>query len=235
MCEEGVVTDRVRKFYERFNFPGVRPLDQDGLILMRHLAGCLDGPSGKKQHRRVLDAGCGPGNTLISLARRFKEVDFLGIDISTPSLSIAGQAAKEAELHNVRFRQWNLLERELPEGLFDVVLCLCVLHHTANMPVVLANLREAMTEEAALYLWVYGQHGRYRHSLNRRLLDMLVTAGTPADNPVGLAREFLLNGGQGAVSSDLFGTGLPPALMEKVLDQAAWIADQFLSPDEASL
>ena len=234
MCEERVVTDRVRKFYEQFNFPGVRPLDQDGLILMRHLAGCLDGPRGKRQHRRVLDAGCGTGNTLISLARRFKEVDFLGIDISTPSLSIAGQAAKEAELHNVRFRQWNLLERELREGLFDVVLCLGVLHHTANMPVVLANLREAMTEEGALYLWVYGQHGRYRHSLNQRLLDMLLSAGSPAENPVGLAREFLLNGGQGAVSSDLFGTGLPPALMEKVLDQAAWIADQFLSPNEVS-
>ena len=233
--EERAVTDRVQKFYERFCFPGIRPLDQDGLILMRHLAGCLQSQRGNKQRRRVLDAGCGTGNTAIALACRFKDADFLGIDISAPSLSIARQAAEQAELHNVRFRHWNLLERELHEGLFDVVLCLGVLHHTANMPVVLANLREAMTDEGVLYLWVYGQHGRYRHSLNRRLLDMLVSAGPPAEDPVGLARELLLNGGQGAVSSDLFGTGLPASLKEKALGEPAWIADQFLSPNEVLL
>lgn len=234
-ASERAVTDRVRKFYEQFHFPGVRPLDQDGLILMRHLAACLPGPGRKGPHRRVLDAGCGTGNTGISLARRFEDVDFLGIDFSAPSLSIAVKATQEAGLHNIRFRQWNLLERELHEGLFDIVLCLGVLHHTANMPVVLANLREAMTDEGALYLWVYGQHGRYRHSLNRRLLDMLLSAVPSGDDPVGLAREFLLNGGHGAVSRDLFGTGLPASLKEKVGNQPAWIADQFLSPNEVSL
>jgi SAM-dependent methyltransferase len=231
---EGAITDRVRKFYEQFHFPGVRPLDQDGLILMRHLAACLPGPGRKGPHKRVLDAGCGTGNTGISLARRFEDVEFLGIDFSAPSLSVAVKATQEAGLHNIRFRQWNLLERELHEGLFDIVLCLGVLHHTANMAVVLANLREAMTDEGALYLWVYGQHGRYRHSLNRRVLDMLLSADPPED-PVGLAREFLLNGGNGAVSHDLFGTGLPASLKEKVGNQPAWIADQFLSPNEILL
>jgi SAM-dependent methyltransferase len=96
------VTERVRKFYEKFNFPGVRPLEQDGLILMRHLAGCLGGPRGKKQKRKVLDAGCGTGNTALALARRYEEVEFLGIDLSAPSLAIAGQAAREAGLHNGR-------------------------------------------------------------------------------------------------------------------------------------
>lgn len=234
-ASELAVTERVRKFYEQFHFPGVRPLDQDGLILMRHLAGCLRGPRGKRQHMRVLDAGCGTGNTTISLARRFEEVDFLGIDLSAPSLSIAEQAAKEAGLRNIRFRQWDLMEREQREGLFDVVLCLGVLHHTANMPVVLANLCEAMTKKGLLYLWVYGQHGRYRHSLNQRLLRMLISALSPAHDPVRLARELLLNGGQDAVSRDLFGTGPSASLGGKVLNEPAWIADQFLNPNEILL
>jgi SAM-dependent methyltransferase len=184
------------------------------------------------EHWRVLDAGCGTGNTGISLARSFGDVDFLGVDFSAPSLAIAAKAARDAALHNIRFRQWNLLDRELDEGLFDVVLCLGVLHHTANIPVVLANLRERMTDEGSLYLWVYGQHGRYRHSLNRRLLDMLLSAVPSGDDAVGLARELLANA---AVSGDLFGTGLPASLKEKVGKERAWIADQFLSPNEILL
>jgi len=235
MCERSPITDQVRKFYEQFHFPGIRPLDHDGLILMRHLAACLPGSGRKELHRRVLDAGCGTGNTGISLARSFRDVDFLGIDFSAPSLAIGEKAARDAGLHNIRFRQWNLLDRELHEGLFDVVLCLGVLHHTADMRVVLANLRETMTDEGSLYLWVYGHHGRYRHSLNRRLLDMLLSTVASGDDPVVLARELLLNADHGAVSRDLFGTGLPASLKEKVGNQPAWIADQFLSPNEILL
>jgi SAM-dependent methyltransferase len=169
------------------------------------------------------------------LARRFPEADFLGVDLSASSLEIAQRTAQEEGLPNIRFRQWNLLESELNEGCFDVVLCLGVLHHTANMQSVLGNLREALSESGSLYLWVYGQHGRYRHSLNRRLLRMLMSANPPASDPVELAREFLRSGGQGAVLSDLFGKGPSSGMMEKVLAEPAWIADQFLNPNEAML
>jgi len=232
---ESAVTNQVREFYETFCFPGVRPLDQDGLILMRRLDRCLFSSGGERACRRVLDAGCGTGNTTISLARRFPDVDFLGVDLSAGSLLIAQGAAKEAGLPNIRFRQWNLLESELHEGCFDVVLCLGVLHHTANMQSVLANLRKALTENGSLYLWVYGQYGRYRHSLNRRLLSMLMSADPPVDDPVVLAREFLRSGGQGAVFHDLLGTGPSSALREKALTEPAWIADQFLNPNEYML
>ncbi len=231
---ENAVTGRVREFYEKFRFPGVRPLDQDGLILMRRLAGSLVG-SGAGARRRVLDAGCGTGNTAISLARRFPDVDFVGVDLSAGSLSIAEGAAKDGGLPNIRFRLWNLLDPELGEGPFDVVLCLGVLHHTANLQVVLANLRAAMSDDGTLYLWVYGQHGRHRHSLNRRLLNMLVAADPPVDDPVALAREFLRSGGQGAVWHDLFGTGSSSSLRQKALAEPPWIADQFLNPNEILL
>jgi SAM-dependent methyltransferase len=229
---ERALTDRVRQFYEQFHFPGVRPPDQDGLILMRRLAGCLGGSRGEPQRSRVLDAGCGTGNTVISLARRFTDVDFLGIDISASSLSIAAQAAQEAGLRNIRFRRWDLLERNLGEGLFDVVLCLGVLHHTANGEAALRNLREATTEDGIVFLWVYGQHGRYRHSLNVRLLSMLLSAGPLADDPVGLAREFALNGGRGAVAGDLLAADMSAPVKERILREPAWIADQFLNPNE---
>jgi SAM-dependent methyltransferase len=234
-ASQRAVTDEVRKFYERFHFPGVRPLDQDGLILMRHLAGNLSDARAREKRPRVLDAGCGTGNTTIALARRFTDVDFLGVDISAPSLSIARKAAEQERLGNVRFHEWDLLDPGPGEGLFDVVLCLGVLHHTANMPLGLANLRGVLTEGATLYLWVYGYHGRYRHSLNCRLLDMLVSAASPAEDPVALAREFLANGGGGTVSCDLFGTGPASSLKQEIGSEIVWIADQFLHPNEILL
>jgi SAM-dependent methyltransferase len=229
------VTDQVHQFYEAYRFPGVRPLDQDGLILRRRLAGCRPGPGEDKPRWRVLDAGCGTGNTTISLARRFPNVDFLGVDLSAGSLSVAEKTAKEQGLPNIRFRQWNLLDSGMEEGSFDLVLCLGVLHHTAGMLAVLSNLREEMTDNGRLYLWVYGQHGRYRHSLNRRLLSMLLAAGPSVEDPVALAREFLRSGGQGSVFCDLLGTGSSSSLRNKALTEPAWIADQLLNPNEILL
>ena len=49
----------------------------------------------------------------------------------------------------------------------------------SDMGRVLANLRGCLNPGGHLYLWVYGKHGRYRHSLNMRLLAMLTGPGAP--------------------------------------------------------
>jgi len=103
------------------------------------------------------------------------------------------------------------------------------------MPLALANLGGVLTDDATLYLWVYGHHGRHRHSLNCRLLDMLVSAAPPAEDPVALAREFLTSGGGGTVSYDLFGAGPASSLKQEIGSEIAWIADQFLNPNEILL
>jgi len=68
--EPDALTRRVQAFYERYHFPSFRPVEQDGLILMRRLARIASTWKGRESGRqmRVLDAGCGTGNTLVARA-----------------------------------------------------------------------------------------------------------------------------------------------------------------------
>lgn len=238
LVAEDPVTARVRAFYEHVRFPGVRFPDQDGLILMRRLAerASRDPAARSTGQFRVLDAGCGTGNTGLSLARRFPDIEFVGLDISLPSLDVARAVAEREGIENIRFRQADLM-RPIAEGQrFDTVLCLGVLHHTADPRTVLSNLREVLKDDGEIYLWVYGIHGRYRHSLNRSLLGMLLDAGPAAGEEVRLALELIETPGTGeAIRSDLMSPGLERSVLEQLLHNPSWIADQFLNPREVLL
>lgn len=229
--DDGDVTRRVRAFYERYHFPGVRPPEQDGLILMRRIQR-IAARRPEDRPLRVLDAGCGTGNTMLALARRLPDAQFLGVDLSASSLAVAREAATAGGLANVAFRQRDLRSplRDWPP--FDVVLCMGVLHHTADMPAVLGHLRETLADDGELYLWVYGMHGRYRHRLNARLLTMLLEAGPQPDDPVGFARDFLEHAGDGAALADLAPVTARIAAGANALASPAWIADQFLHPHD---
>jgi len=175
----------VRAFYERVRFPGVRPADRDGLVLMRRLARRRAAQPGARL--RVLDAGCGTGNTLAALAQALPDAEFVGVDFSGPSLDLARSAT--AELDNVALIRADLME-PLALGRFDVVLCLGVLHHVSDMGVALGHLGEAIADGGDLYLWVYGRHGRYRHEVNLRLLRLLLDTAPPGTDPVPPARVW---------------------------------------------
>lgn len=225
--DEHKTTRKVREFYEQFRFPGVRPWDRDGIILMRRIRNFI---SGGGSPIRALDAGCGTGNTAVSLARSFPQLELLGVDISSPSLLIAQESAKG--LTNLRLRIWDLMEALLDEGPFHIILCLGVLHHTANMHRVLWNLGAMLKDEGELYLWVYGRHGRYRHSLNRRLLGILLNAAGDEMEAVHLATEFAFKAGNGIMLADLLGGWGDESKYKTALEEPAWIADQFLHPNE---
>jgi SAM-dependent methyltransferase len=181
---------------------------------------------------RVLDAGCGTGNTVIALAKHIPDARFLGIDLSQPSLAIAEAAAAADGLANIEFRQWNLLEPFPDCDPFDVVLCLGVLHHTADMEMVLAELQGAMAEDGELLLWVYGKHGRYRHRLNTRLLAMLTDPDAEPDEAVTATIEFIEHAGEGAARDDLRPATERMSGHDDVFATPAWVADQFFHPHE---
>ncbi len=227
------VTAKTRKFYEAYPFPGYRPLDRDGLIFMRHFAESVSRLQSVGAERpRVLDAGCGTGNTSLSLARHFSGIEVLGVDQSWTSLARAKASAAGRAIPNLAYRRWNLSRPFPPAERFDIILCLGVLHHTADMKRVLANLRRSLTNDGELYLWVYGQHGRYRHSLNVRLLSMFLAIKPAPADPVEFARDFIRKTGDGSMISDLLGTQPAGPMQKTVFDDPVWIADQFLNPVE---
>jgi SAM-dependent methyltransferase len=235
--EERDVTRRCRDFYEQCHFPGNRPLDHDGLILTRRFASSVARCAREKKGKqiRVLDAGCGTGNTSIALARQYKNVEFVGLDNSAASLEKARQEAERQQIRNLSFLRWDLMNPVPYDGKLDIVLCLGVLHHTANMARALCNLRNCLDTWGDLYLWIYGRHGRHRHSLNVRLLAMLLGTGARTAAASDLAMEFAFNVDNGAPLDDLLGRNRLDPMHRLTLEDPVWIADQFLNPHETLL
>ena len=231
---ESVITRQSKRFYEQYQFPGNRPLDRDGLIFLRRFTNSVSASAARFSGTtlRVLDAGCGTGNTSVALAKQFSGVEFYAVDNSTASLSKAKMLAQKKGLKNIRFRKWNLL-KPLPYPFkFDIIICLGVMHHTANMEKVFINLGHALKNKAVLYLWIYAQPGRYRHSLNMKLLKMLINSKPKARDEIALAAEFITKVGKGSFLQDLAGTSSMSLLQNKAVADPVWIADQLLNPHE---
>ncbi|MCB2206004.1 class I SAM-dependent methyltransferase [bacterium] len=229
--EREAVTEMVKRFYEDIQFPGTRPMEQDSLIFLRKFSRIIASLSGVGRPIRVLDAGCGTGNTSRALAAQFPEVSFTGIDLSTTSIETARQAAREKNLANLTYYQWNMLQELDDEQPFDIVLCFGALHHTADMPAALHTLRRALRTEGRMFIWVYGTYGRYHHGLNMSLLAMFLDAA-PVEDRVGLAHEFIHTVGDNMAARDLLGSRNGDPLLRSFFENPTWIADQFLNPNE---
>jgi SAM-dependent methyltransferase len=78
---------------------------------------------------RVLDVGCGCGETTIAAARAagdpaaaHPDGSALGLDLSAPMLEIARRLAAEAGITNIGFAQGDAQVYPLPPGFYDVVV-----------------------------------------------------------------------------------------------------------------
>ncbi len=81
---------------------------------------------------RVLDVGCGAGLFLAYLAQDAKQIDALGFDASAPAIASAREMARRVNERQTSVRlhfQWIPVDGEWPDGQFDVVSVVDVMHH----------------------------------------------------------------------------------------------------------
>lgn len=77
---------------------------------------------GLPEPRRVLDIGCGTGQSALVWAALFPNAEVIGIDLSPPMLRWARKKAREQGLENVRFYQLDAADLSVfPDDHFDVV------------------------------------------------------------------------------------------------------------------
>ena len=94
---------------------------------------------------RVIDVGCGCGDTTIELGRRVgAEGSVLGIDPSAPMLDYARQRARAAGLANVRFENGDAQTHHLEERAFDALFSRFGVMFFADPPAAFTNLRRAL-------------------------------------------------------------------------------------------
>ncbi len=93
---------------------------------------------------RVLDVGCGTGQTTRLAAGLASRGDALGVDLSGPMLARARVVAAAEGVGNVRFEQGDAQVYEFPRGAFDVALSRGGLTFFADPIAAFANIASAL-------------------------------------------------------------------------------------------
>lgn len=123
---------------------------------------------------RALDVGCGTGDLVRALAGRADEV--VGVDADPRVVDLARAATGERP--GVSFRVADAAA-DLPEGPFDVVTCVAVLHHLPFAPT-LERLRDRLAPGGILLVLGVHEPSQFTDHL-------LASAAVPANLAVGWA------------------------------------------------
>jgi len=113
--------DKVWEQYSELPYPPRNPDDEKNRLIRADLANLLlvnhvfwRGQKKFTKSFRVLDAGCGTGDSTIYLAEQLKntKAEIVALDMSKQSLSIAKQRAKVRNLNNIQFLEESLLNSD---------------------------------------------------------------------------------------------------------------------------
>ncbi|MFI9262194.1 class I SAM-dependent methyltransferase [Streptomyces sioyaensis] len=163
----------VRALYEKFPYPlsnsETDPIYDVAMgldLVMDSLDGC-----------RVMDAGCGTGHRLVGLAMQHEATEFIGVDFSEHSLSVARELARNHGCDNVQFRHAEIGGEHL--GLeFDLITSTGVIHHLADPQGGAEWLQRHLKDDGVAYTWYYHPYGEFDRLLNRQLVQTLLKNST---------------------------------------------------------
>ena len=153
---------------------------------------------------RCIDVGCGGGHVTLEMARLVAPAgSVVGVDMDEVKLDLARQAAAQAGLANVEFRQLDVRDWVEPAS-YDAVFCRFVLHHLSEPIDLLRRMWAAVRPGGALivedpdfdgwcchppnegfdfFLRSYGEVIKRRggdHAYGRKLYAGFLAAGIPA-------------------------------------------------------
>jgi len=194
MAKEDAITQKVKNMYKKYPYPSPSTdISQTNELLNLLRIFEIEG-NVKIEGKIILDAGSGSGHRITSVAKFFKECDFLGIDISKKSLEIANKIKKIKKIENIKFRKHNIMEGIKNLGKYDIVLCMGVLHHLSNPVKGLQMLSKTLNDDGILFLYVYGKLGGHERMLNKELISILLDKKkTDYEIGIKLVRDMGLN------------------------------------------
>lgn len=95
-------------------------------------------PETARHPRRILDAGCGPGISLVLLDEYFKPEEIVGLDADPHEIARSTHQVARCRCQ-AEIRRGDVGALEFADGSFDMVLCHQTLHHVVKQE---ATLRE---------------------------------------------------------------------------------------------
>lgn len=132
---------------------GVRPVDYDIELqlhnpVFRHACAI-------RVHERVLDIGCGAGQTTRDAARVASSGSATGIDTSAPMLARARELAAVEHLRNVRFEHGDAQAHPFPAQGFDVAISRFGTMFFTDPVTAFRNIRSALAADGRLVMMVW--------------------------------------------------------------------------------
>src|SRR4030095_1528477 len=107
---------------------------------------------------RVLDIGCGTGQTTLDAARAASAGSALGVDISAQMIARARELAVAAHLRNVRFEHGDAQVHAFPARGFDVAISRFGTMFFADPVAAFRNIRAALKDDGRLVMMVWQSH-----------------------------------------------------------------------------
>jgi trans-aconitate methyltransferase len=160
----------VRTMYEAYPYPSPTV----GNTLIPDVANSLYTIFGENElsGQRIFDAGCGTGQRLLAVARRYPNAQFVGLDMTAASIAVAEALAQRHGIRNVQFCNSELLNFS-PDRAFDIILSIGVVHHLEDPSQGIQFLTSLLGDNGVLILWLYHALGEHQRLLDRETLLML--------------------------------------------------------------
>ena len=188
------ITKKVKEMYKKYPYPSPSTNSSQTNELLNLLKIFELESKIKLNGKKILDAGTGSGHRITNVAQFYKKCDFLGLDISDKSLSIANELKKQKKIENIKFQKMNLMNKFSKLEKFDIVLCMGVLHHLSNPSKGLKNILNVLQKEGIIFLYLYGKLGGHKRMLNKKLISILLgKKKTDYELGIKLVRELEMN------------------------------------------
>jgi SAM-dependent methyltransferase len=168
--------------------PQRRPGGYDG-ELRRHNA-VLRRACAVQDRDRVLDIGCGTGQTTRQAARAARAGSALGVDVSAPAIERARELARDRRLGNVTFERADAQVYDFPPGRFDLAISRFGTMFFGDPGAAFANIGRALRPGGRLVMMVW--QASERNEWDATIRRCLATAEEPMVNPAGGADAFSL-------------------------------------------
>lgn len=127
---------------------------------------------------RVLDIGCGAGQSTRDAARAAREGSVVGVDISGEMLRVARRRSAEEGLRNVAFELADAQDHAFPAAHFDLCISRFGTMFFADPIAAFSNIGRAMRPDARLVLMVW--QGQERNEWSTAIQRALAPEATPS-------------------------------------------------------
>ena len=192
-------------------------------------------PAPDAESARVLELGCASGGNIIPLAARYRNAQFLGVDISHTHIEMARQRIEALGLKNIEIQQADLATHEFSGRTFDYIVCHGVFSWVPQ-PVRDAILSICEKHLAATGIAAISYNVLPGWNLRNVVRDICLhhagTVGTPARRAA-RARAILNQIASTADAEDAYGRVVVNEARRMARQPASYIVGEFLAPYNA--